>query len=127
MELDDVADDGAPVIASLPMGGGAVRGPGAGKLCVRWGLGNELRIVRARGPAKTQETTASYQASVASMAWAPGSEMASTSDLEAVTYAVRDLHDKLRQRSPFALRPAPSQSTTTHEPPAANFTVCFCS
>jgi hypothetical protein len=51
MELDDVADDGAPVIASLPMGGGAVRGPGAGKLCVRWGLGNELRIVRARGPA----------------------------------------------------------------------------
>ena len=51
MELDDVADDGAPVIASLPMGGGAVRGPGAGKLCVRWGLGNELQIVRARGPA----------------------------------------------------------------------------
>ena len=51
MELDDIADDGAPVIASLPMGGGAVRGPGAGKLCVRWGLGNELRIVRARGPA----------------------------------------------------------------------------
>jgi hypothetical protein len=51
MELDDVVDDGAPVIASLPMGGGAVRGPGAGKLCVRWGLGNELRIVRARGPA----------------------------------------------------------------------------
>ena len=51
MELDLVADDGAPVIASLPMGGGAVRGPGAGKLCVRWGLGNELQIVRARGPA----------------------------------------------------------------------------
>ena len=50
MALDDVAAGGAPVIASLPMGGGAVRGPGAGKLCVKWGLGNELRVTRARGP-----------------------------------------------------------------------------
>lgn len=44
------ADAGvAPVIATLPMGGGAVSGPGAGKLHVQWGLGNELRVCRMQG------------------------------------------------------------------------------
>ena len=51
--MTDVMDagDDVPIIANLPMGGGAVRGPGAGALHVRWGLGNELRVSRARAPA----------------------------------------------------------------------------
>lgn len=44
------ADAGvAPVIATMPMGGGAVSGRGAGKLHVQWGLGNELRVCRVQG------------------------------------------------------------------------------
>ena len=44
------ADAGvAPVIATMPMGGGAVSGPGAGKLHIQWGVGNELRVCRVQG------------------------------------------------------------------------------
>ena len=45
----DTDAGGVPVIANLPMGGGAVSGPGAGKLHVQWGVGNELRVCRVQG------------------------------------------------------------------------------
>ena len=49
MSESDVSG-GVPVIANLPMGGGAVSGPGAGRLHIQWGLGNELRVCRVQGP-----------------------------------------------------------------------------
>ena len=49
MDVMDPTTDPVPVIATLPMGGGAVTGPGAGVLHVQWGIGNELRVSRVRG------------------------------------------------------------------------------
>ncbi len=49
MDVMDPDRSSVPVIATLPMGGGAVTGPGAGVLHVQWGLGNELRVSRVRG------------------------------------------------------------------------------
>ena len=64
--MTDVMDagDDVPIIANLPMGGGAVRGPGAGALHVRWGLGNELRVSRVRRAPATDAADEAGDASV---------------------------------------------------------------
>jgi hypothetical protein len=49
---------GVPVLAHLPMGGGPVRGPGAGRLHVRWGVGNELRVCRTANADATRDANA---------------------------------------------------------------------
>lgn len=73
------ADAGsAPVIAVMPMGGGAVCGPGAGKLHVRWGVGNELRVCRLAGDGGGGSTAHETSAAVAPDGAADGADGAAS-------------------------------------------------